>query len=320
MKRPVELIIAFLLALLVVLSPFFPVPKAIVASQTTQLVAQSNREVPNDIVDAVSEAVPLGKRAIRLMLEPILDSVTVTPEEEMASGDRFYQQIAEKLGTKLDRDRRDLDYIQQVGSTLTGNVKRPAIRYQFHLIEDASINAFAVTGGHIFMYRGMLDFLENEAQLAIVLGHEIGHVDAEHTIDYAKVVKAIDRLPVADETKVVARLAFKIVETSYSEVQEIEADTIGSNLAFAACYETLEGVKLWQRMGTGTRPSRDPITGVIDSFFRSHPPSAKRAKALEVHANRQRRQEPDKKTYVGTENYSTRQPIAGCQSSDIGNA
>lgn len=313
MKRLVKLTMAFLLALLVVLSPFFPVPRAIVASQTTGLVAQSNRQVPDDIVDAVSEAIPLGKQAIRLMLEPILDSVTVTPEEEMASGDRFYRQIAEELGTKLDRDRRDLDYIQRVGSTLTPNVQRPAIRYKFHLIEDDNINAFAITGGHIFMYRGILDFFENEAQLAIVLGHEIGHVDAEHTIDYAKVVKAINQLPVADDTKVVARLAFKIVETSYNEVQEIEADTIGSNLAFAACYETLEAVKLWQRMGSGsTRPRRDPITGVIDSFFRSHPPSAKRARALEVQANRQHRREPNKKTYVGVENYSSRRPIEGC--------
>ena len=311
MKSVVKLTVMFLLALLLALSPL--VPRAIVARQTAPLLAQGPT-VQDDIFETISEVIPLSKQAIRLLLKPILERVTITPEQEMKIGEIFYQQLADKMAGQLDRDRRDVAYLNKVGRQLARNVKRPAIAYKFHIVEDNAINAFAIPGGHVFFHRGILDLFANEAQLAIVLGHEIGHIDAEHTTDYVKTVSVIDQLPVADEAKVIGKLAAKLLDTVYSEAQEIEADTIGTDLAFGACYETLEGARLWQRMMSLESPDRDSdrVSDLIDAFFRSHPPSERRARAIEAQAKAQHRREPNKNTHVGAENYSRRSPLGSC--------
>ncbi|MGK7901350.1 MAG: M48 family metalloprotease [Hormoscilla sp.] len=313
MKSAIKLTVMFLLALLLALSPL--APRVIVARQTAPLLAQDS--VQDEIVQTISEVIPLSKQAIRLILKPLLAQVTITPEQEMKIGDIFYQQLAGEMAEKLDRDRRDVAYLNQVGSQLAQNVKRPGIAYKFHIVEDSTINAFAIPGGHIFFYRGIMDFFVNEAQLAVVLGHEIGHIDAEHTIDYVKTVSVIDQLPVADEAKVIAHLTAKLLDRVYSEAQEIEADTIGTDLAFSACYETREGVKLWQRMMSmeGSDGNSNPVSDVIDAFFRSHPPSERRAENIAAQAERQHRLQPNKKTHIGVENYNSRRPVGNCVSS-----
>lgn len=311
MKSVVKFTVMFLLALLLALSPL--VPRAIVAHQTAPLQAQGPT-VQDDIFETISEVIPLSKQAIRLILKPLLAQVKITPKQEMEIGDMFYQQIAGQMADKLDRDPRDVAYLNQVGSQLARNVKRPAIAYKFHIVEDKAINAFAIPGGHVFFHRGILDFFENEAQLAIVLGHEIAHIDAEHTTDYVKTVSVLNQLPVADEAKVIGQLAAKLLDTVHSEAQEIEADRIGTYLAFSACYETLEGVRLWQRMMSmeGSDENTNPVTGLINAFFRSHPPSERRAERIEAQAKTQHSREPNKKTHVGAENYSRRSPVGSC--------
>lgn len=313
MKSLIKLTVMFLLALLLALSPL--VPRVMVAQQTAPLVAQGL--VQDEIFQTISEVIPLSKQAIRLLLKPLLDRVTITPEQEMKIGDIFYQQLAGEMAGKLDRDRRDVAYLNKVGSQLAQNVKRPAIAYKFHIVEDSTINAFAIPGGHIFFHRGIMDFFANEAQLAVVLGHEIGHIDGEHTIDYVKTVSVIDQLPVADEAKVIGQLAAKLLDTVYSEAQEIEADRIGTDMAFEACYETLEGAKLWERMMSreGSDGRSNPVSDVIDAFFRSHPPSERRARAIEAQAKAQHRLQPNKKTHIGVENYNSRRPVGSCVSS-----
>jgi predicted Zn-dependent protease len=73
-------------------------------------------------------------------------------------------------------------YVQRVGLSLARQSERPALPWQFLVLDDPTPNAFAMPGGFIFVTRGMLLLLTSEAQLASVLGHEIGHVAARHTV------------------------------------------------------------------------------------------------------------------------------------------
>ena len=69
-------------------------------------------------------------------------------------------------------------YVNRMGQTLAAKTERPGLPWEYHVVDDASVNAFALPGGFIFITRGLLSHMTNEAELASVLGHESGHVAA----------------------------------------------------------------------------------------------------------------------------------------------
>ncbi|MBX7220774.1 MAG: M48 family metalloprotease [Blastocatellia bacterium] len=290
-----------------------PWPLAASPSGNSRLVSTPQKSNPKEesILDAVAEAVPLGKEALRAIVKPMLDTVTISPRQEMEIGDAFFKEIRKKLGAKLDRNAADVAYLTSIGNTLAVNVRRKGIKYKFHVVEENVPNAFAIAGGHVFVYRGLLNkCINSEAQLAVVLGHEISHVDAEHTVDFYKPVVAASQLPFADVAVMIAALASKVLTFSYNEPQESQADELGAGLAFKARYEPSEGAAVQRRL-KALNPSgvRDPLTGLADSILRTHPPSEKRALALEAISKKLHRADPNRKTYVGSTNYAQRTPI-----------
>lgn len=313
MKKSFKFAISFMLAFLLAFSPLLPVEQGTMSQQAPVWLAQNNSSAQENIVDAISTVLPIGKQAIRVIVKRILATVSLTLEDEIKIGDIVHQEIAREWGNKLDRNQRDVEYLTRIGRTLARNVKRDGMQYKFHVIEENVLNAFAIAGGHIYFYRGLLNFFQNEAQFASVVGHEIGHVDAGHTLEYYKVISAVSQFPIADSTQVVAKLSFQILNQTYSEVQESEADKLGTDLAFKGCYDTLEGATL-QRRFAELQKSGSPnlVVGLIDAFFRTHPPSDKRAKAIETQAKQQRKNEPRKKLEVGVDNYKRRSPITSC--------
>src|SRR5712671_2606334 len=72
-------------------------------------------------------------------------------------------------------------YVESVGKALAAHSDRPNLPYSYEVIDDSSVNAFALPGGPIFITRGILGHLNSEAQMAAVLGHETGHVTARHS-------------------------------------------------------------------------------------------------------------------------------------------
>jgi predicted Zn-dependent protease len=74
------------------------------------------------------------------------------------------------------------DYVNAVGQKLAKNSHRPQLNYHFIVVDSPQVNAFALPGGYIHVTRGILAYLNSEAELAAVLGHEIGHVTARHSV------------------------------------------------------------------------------------------------------------------------------------------
>jgi predicted Zn-dependent protease len=109
-----------------------------------------------------------GKRQFSLMSE----------EQEIAIGQEQDVQVRKEMGVYGDRQLQQ--YVNDVGLKLAQAAERPNLPWHFTIVDVPAINAFALPGGYIYITRGILPFLQDEAQLAGVLGHEIGHVTARH--------------------------------------------------------------------------------------------------------------------------------------------
>ncbi len=103
----------------------------------------------------------------------------VSEAQENEMGRAYDPQIVASIG--LYPDTALQRYVQELGMRMAAISERPRLNWTFRVLDDPTVNAFAVPGGYIYITRGILAHLDNEAQLAAVLGHEIGHVTARHS-------------------------------------------------------------------------------------------------------------------------------------------
>lgn len=206
-------------------------------------------------------------------------------------------------------------YVGEVGATVAEHVSRREIRYQFHLIDSPAINAFALPGGQIFVTTGMLKFVDSEAELAAVLGHEISHVDLRHCIERYQYEITLGKFG-APEAGQTLELARRLAASSFTPDQELEADAQGLRMSIEAGYDPDAAAALFLRMQATLRESAPATTpvgevtqsigGALESFFRSHPPSAERSRQLEDIVNRHRSSLHGAAFYVGKQNLRNR--------------
>lgn len=108
----------------------------------------------------------------------------LSEDEEMKMGEQVHQELLKQV--RLVEDRSLNDYINRLGQSLARRSERPNIPWRFYVVNDKSINAFATLGGRVYVHTGLLDATTNEAQLASVLGHEIGHIVGRHGLENVK--------------------------------------------------------------------------------------------------------------------------------------
>jgi predicted Zn-dependent protease len=108
------------------------------------------------------------------------DVVFMSEVSEINIGNDYDAKIREKYGVY---DNPELQaYINRIGQQLAAHSHRPGLTYHFTVLNSPEVNAFALPGGYIYITRGILAYLNSEAELAAVLGHEIGHVTARHAV------------------------------------------------------------------------------------------------------------------------------------------
>ena len=160
--------------------------------------------------------------------------------------------------------------------------------WEFNLVQDKSANAFCLPGGKIVVYEGLLPYTQNEAALAVVLGHEIAHAVAKHSAEqisklyrqqYAtqigsSILGAAVGSEVGNIAGVLAQTGFKFRNLKYSRGNETEADHIGLIFAAMAGYDPRVAIPFWQRMAAGSSANRNDM-------FSDHPSDAKRIAALQ---------------------------------------
>lgn len=211
--------------------------------------------------------------------------LSLIPEsQELAIGAEQYVPTQQTQGGRFYIDPELNLYVSEVGRKMAQVSDRPDLPYEFVVLNNSVPNAWALPGGKIAINRGLLTKLDDEAQLASVLGHEIVHAAARHSVQRMQQAQLIS-LGVAGLGFAVsdnewaglimggAALGAQMALAQYSQGDELESDHYGINYMEEAGYDPQAAVEL-QQLFLELSEGRDQ--GFIQGLFATHPPSAKR--------------------------------------------
>jgi predicted Zn-dependent protease len=207
--------------------------------------------------------------------------VAISPDQEVKLGLESAPQMADEMGGELSESDPREQEVQKIGQILVSHsaAKNSPWNFQFHLLEDnETINAFALPGGQVFITLGLYNKLQNEAQLAGVLGHEMGHVIERHTAQQmaksqlGKLLVTAFGAAVSDPSSgnqnpaVIAAYVNQMIQLKYSRHDESQADEWGLKLMEASGYNPWAMVDVMEvlKSASGGR-------GDVPSIFQSHP-------------------------------------------------
>jgi len=169
-----------------------------------------------------------------------------SPEQEMIFGDLVVQKMSGEF--RVVRDERLLGFLNNVGAKLIKHLPPTGLKFQFHLIEIPEANAFNIPGGHIFISRKLVAFVDNEDELVGVIAHELGHAAVRHgATDISKSLRSVLNVTALGDRKDIAEKYNLLIERARTKrlsrspahegEQQLEADRIGLFAMVAAGYD-----------------------------------------------------------------------------------
>ena len=207
----------------------------------------------------------------------------VSESQEIAMGRQADTAVIATIG--LYPDAAWQSYIQQLGARLAATSERPDLPWTFRVVDDPAVNAFALPGGFVYVTRGLLTHVTNEAELASVVGHEIGHITARHTaaemskqqlIGLGLAVGSIASSQVAEYAGTASQ-ALGILYLKFSRDDESQADQLGLRYMRRANFDPREMPKVFRmldRLSAAQGGSRLP------TWLDTHPSPANRITAI----------------------------------------
>ena len=196
-----------------------------------------------------------------------------------------------KTEQKMSSQPMSNQYVQCIADAITQHVPKSVFDGEWELVvfDSPQINAFALPGGKIGVYTGLMELAENQHQLAAVIGHEVGHVIAEHgneRMSSSAVIgvgmevanQLLRANKIASSNMIMAGLGLGVqvgVQLPFGRTHESEADLIGLDLMAKAGFDPKQSVNLWHNMAKASGGNRQP------ELLSTHPLPATRIKNLE---------------------------------------
>lgn len=214
-------------------------------------------------------------------------ALPLSEQKEAEIGKEMYDKILAEM--PVYAEQKLTAYVNDVGQRLAKHSDRPDLPYTFTVIDNPDINAFATPGGYIYIHRGLLTYMNSEAQLAAVLAHEIAHVTARHAVRQKRAQTGSN---VAAGLLAILTQSYEVGEASamwgaatvrgYGRDMELEADGLGAQFLARAGYDTQamieviallkdhERVEKKRARDAGTKPT------IYHGLFATHPRNDKR--------------------------------------------
>lgn len=223
--------------------------------------------------------------AARLALVPVLAlglGGCINEEREQAIGDQIAMQVNAQL--PLVRDVPVNLYVNQLGRLIARHSGRPDVTYHFYVVDDPSLNAFALPGGHVYVNRGLVERTSDVSELAGVLAHEIGHVAARHgaeslqrhlrTRSMARVMYQLilGREPLLDRQAL--DLGGALWQARHSRADEVEADQLAVQYLVDAGVDPRGMLALFSALWREEQAAQADAPAI--SWFSTHPGTAQR--------------------------------------------
>ncbi len=194
-----------------------------------------------------------------------------------ANSSAMVKRVGQRLATAVETYLKQNGFANEVNN----------FAWEFNLVQNNQVNAFCMPGGKIVVYDGLLPVTQDEASLAVVLGHEIAHAVAKHSAEQmstqlrqqygAQIVQQVlsqyTGTNVAGIATVAAQMGFSFANLKYSRENESEADIMGLIFMAMAGYDPQAAIPFWQRMSAGKTDQSD--------LFSDHPSDAKRISTLQ---------------------------------------
>jgi predicted Zn-dependent protease len=226
------------------------------------------------LVSACATNPATGKKQIMLVGEA----------QEIAMGQEADKEVASSLG--LYPDDALQAYVATLGKKLAAKGERPSLPWTFRVVDDAAVNAFALPGGYIYVTRGILTHLNSEAELASVIGHEIGHVTARHTVSQISksqlatlgLVAGMIVSPELARFGDLAQAGMQLMFLKFGRNDEQQADDLGLRYMTREDYDPREMVEVFSVLDRLDQTSGE---GRLPAWLSTHPAPANRAQRIQ---------------------------------------
>lgn len=230
-----------------------------------------------------------GRKQLKLFPEETLQQQALTEYKSFLSQNKVLSgtvnkdaEMVTRVGARIAKAITDYYTQKGLASELNG------YKWEFNLVESKEVNAWCMPGGKVVVYTGLLNITQNEAALAVVMGHEITHAVAHHGNERISQVALAQGLEIAGNiftsgnqkannifNNVFSPAAQVTVLLPNSRNQEYEADHFGLNFAAMAGYNPRESVPFWQRMAAAAGSGKPP------EFLSTHPSDENRIAKLQ---------------------------------------
>ena len=211
----------------------------------------------------------------------------VSESQEIAMGQEYAKQVEAQLGLVDDAGLQA--YVRRVGASLAAKSERPQLPWRFGVVEDAVPNAFALPGGPVYITRGLMNLMDSEAELATVLGHEIAHITARHSVQQMSraqlgqigLVLGSILSPTIQSVGGALSSGLQVLFLKYGRDAERQADELGFKYALEESYDVREMDDVFaalQRVGEVEGRSGLP------SWLSSHPDPGERVQTAQQRA------------------------------------
>jgi predicted Zn-dependent protease len=208
----------------------------------------------------------------------------ISESQEIQMGQQAAREVAQTIG--FYNDAKVQAYVAGIGKQMAAESERPHLPWEFHVVDDASVNAFAIPGGFIYVTRGLMTSINTEAELASVIGHEIGHVTNRHSVQQiskaqlAQLGLGIGSILSSDIARFgqLASAGLGILFLKYGRDAEHQADQAGFRYALNENYDVREAPKVFQTLG---RISEAGGQGRLPEWLSTHPNPENRINRLE---------------------------------------